>query len=100
MYQHVLAFLQHLSIYFNKQYCVFQLAGGPDTHTKVTAAKATGFLKFLLSKSGCYFLHFLLDVLNILTRVSKVFQKMDGTVGDVLFEIEEAKEQLKKLKER
>ena len=77
----------------------FQLIESKDTGRKTSAAKARGFLKVLLSKDGCLFAHFQLDVLNILPDVSYAFQKVDATVGDVLYEIEAAVENLLKMKE-
>ena len=66
----------------------------------MSAAKAKGLLKFLLSQSGRFFLAFIQDVLTTLSIVSRAFQKEDACVGDVLYEVDSAKENLKKLKTR
>lgn len=62
--------------------------------------KAAGLLKILECKDVVYFLHFMLDVLKVLTAVSTSFQRTEATMGDVLTEIETARESLDNMKEQ
>ena len=65
---------------------------------RVSGQKAKNFLKVLEAQDCVYYLHFMLDVLTILSEVSAIFQKVDATIADILYEIECGIEHLEKLK--
>jgi hypothetical protein len=62
--------------------------------------KAKGFYACAKTKSVWLMLHFLLDVLEVLSSVSKKFQSQTACVSEVLTEIEMAVVSLEKMKER
>ena len=64
---------------------------------KESACKGKNFMKILKSKDGYYYLHFLQDVLAILSEVSLSFQREQAMTGDILVEVECAVQSLEKM---
>ena len=59
-----------------------------STGKKEDAAKATGILKVLKSEQLVKYLHFMIDVTLVLSRLSVQFQKDDITINEVVCRIE------------
>ena len=68
-----------------------------STGKKEDAAKATGILKVLKSEQLVKYLHFMIDVTSVLSRLSVQFQKDDITINEVVCGIEKSITELKKL---
>ena len=68
-----------------------------STGKKEDAAKATGILKVLKSEQLVKYLHFMIDVTLVLSRLSVQFQKDDITINEVVCGIEKSITELKKL---
>ena len=71
-----------------------------ELRNKVSSNKAKGLLKVLKDKNHLCFLHFLLDVSNALTALSKHIQQRDATLASILCEIKAVKSVLIKYKQR
>lgn len=68
-----------------------------STGKKEDAAKATGILKVLRPEQFVKYLHFMIDVTSVLSRLSVQFQKDDITTNEVVCGIEKSITELKKL---
>ena len=64
---------------------------------KESACKGKNFMKILKSKDGYYYLHFLQDMLAILSEVSLSFQREQAMTGDIFVEAECAVQSLEKM---
>ena len=64
----------------------------------IQAAKAKNLLKVM--KSTWTFMGFMADVLAVLEDLSLHFQRKDETIADILFEVNFAKQNLKKVEKR
>ena len=67
-----------------------------STGKEEDAAKTTGILKVLKSEQFVKYLHFMIDVTSVLSRLSVQFQK-DITINEVVCGIEKSITELKKL---
>lgn len=65
-----------------------------------SSAKARNFIKTLQRKDVILFMHFLLDVVDCLTKVSLVFQLRESSACDIYNEIEAAKAVLATYKDK
>ncbi|VDH95135.1 Hypothetical predicted protein [Mytilus galloprovincialis] len=63
----------------------------PGEARKDSSAKARNFLKALKDKHSLFWLHFMLDVVQSLSTVSRTVQSKDSNLGDVYNEIEACK---------
>ena len=61
------------------------------------AAKSRGLLKVLKSEQFVKYLHFMIDVTSVLSKLSVQFQKDDNSINEVLCGIERSITQLKEL---
>ena len=61
------------------------------------AAKSRGLLKVLKSEQFVKYLHFMIDVTSVLSKLSVQFQKDDISINEVLCGIERSITQLKEL---
>ncbi|XP_053398417.1 zinc finger protein 862-like [Mercenaria mercenaria] len=62
-----------------------------SSHRKESAAKAKNYLKLLKEDQVVVWLHFLMDVVSCLSKVSEVIQEKNSTLADVWNELQSAK---------
>ncbi|XP_071157050.1 zinc finger protein 862-like [Mytilus edulis] len=68
-----------------------QMQATPSDFRKESSAKGRWFLKLLKNKGVVQWLHFLMDVIKCLSKVSKTIQTKESTLADIFNELESAK---------
>ena len=71
---------------------MFQIRSYQDSGRTESAAKAKNFLKILQDKAVVLFLHFLSDVVTVLSKLSLILQTRETTVAEVVSKLEATKE--------